>query len=80
ICDVEGESLPLARSGPLQDYRFRKEREAHREEQIVVRIDGDEIRLSTRPNRALDESAKSFFERDWQAWLTGRIYDLGADK
>ncbi|TBF94029.1 FAD-binding protein [Rhizobium leguminosarum] len=80
ICDAEGESLPLARSGPLQDYRFRKEREAHRKEQIVVRLDGDEIRLSTRPNRMLDESAKSFFERDWPAWLTGRIYDLGADK
>ncbi|NEI02804.1 FAD-binding protein [Rhizobium johnstonii] len=80
ICDAEGESLPLARSGPLQDYRFRKEREAHRKEQIVVRLDGDEIRLSTRPNRMLDESAKSFFERDWPAWLTGRIYDLCADK
>jgi succinate dehydrogenase/fumarate reductase flavoprotein subunit len=80
ICDAKGESLPLARSGPLQDYRFRKEREAHRKEQIVVRLDGDEIRLSTRPNRTLDESAKSFFERDWPAWLTGRIYDLGADK
>jgi hypothetical protein len=80
ICDAEGESLPLGRSGPLQDYRFRKEREAHREEQIVVRLNGDEIRLSTRPNRTLDESATSFFERDWPAWLTGGIYDLDADK
>ncbi|MGO7273549.1 oxidoreductase, partial [Rhizobium ruizarguesonis] len=34
ICDVEGVSLPLASSGALQDYRFRKVREAHREEQI----------------------------------------------
>lgn len=79
ICDAEGESLPLARSGPLQDYRFRKERDAHREEQIVVRLDGDAIRLSTRANRSFDESARSFFERDWPAWLTGRIYDLDAD-
>jgi aspartate oxidase len=78
ICDAEGESLPLASAGPLQDYRFRKEREVHRKEQIVVRLDGDEIRLSTRANRTFDESARSFFERDWPAWLTGRIYDLDA--
>jgi succinate dehydrogenase / fumarate reductase flavoprotein subunit len=32
--------------------------------------------ISTRPNRVFDESRKSFFERDWPAWLTGRIYDL----
>jgi hypothetical protein len=80
ICDTEGESLPLANAGPLQDYRFRKEREAHQQEQIVVRLDRDEIRLSTRANRILDENARSFFERDWPAWLTGRIYDLGADE
>ena len=75
ICDIAGESTPLARSGPLPDYRFRKERESHRKEQIVVRLDGDEIRLSTQANRSFDESAKSFFERDWPSWLTGRIYD-----
>jgi hypothetical protein len=79
ICDAEGESLPLARSRPLQDYRFREEREAHRKEQIIVRLAGDEIRLSTRANRTFDERARSFFERDWPAWLTGRIYDLGID-
>ncbi|MBB2841389.1 UNVERIFIED_ORG: succinate dehydrogenase/fumarate reductase flavoprotein subunit [Rhizobium etli] len=76
ICDADGESLPLASSGPLEDYRFRRERETHRNEQIVVRLEADEIRLSTRPNRKLDENENSFFERDWPAWLTGGIYDL----
>lgn len=76
ICDAEGESLPLARSGPLQEFRFRKERQAHRDEQIVVCVDGETMAISTRPNRTFDESAKSFFERDWPAWLTGAIYDL----
>jgi len=76
ICAPGGESLPVARSGPLQEFRFRKERGAHRDEQIVVRLDGETIRISTRPNRRFDESAKSFFERDWPAWLTGAIYDL----
>ncbi|ANK85380.1 MULTISPECIES: FAD-dependent oxidoreductase [Rhizobium] len=76
ICDAEGEFLPLASASRLEDYRFRKENEAHRKEQIVVRLEGEEVRLSTRPNRELDKGARSFFERDWPAWLTGRIYDL----
>ena len=25
---------------------------------------------------AFDEGAKSFFERDWPDWLTGRIFDV----
>ena len=56
------------------------ERDAHRAEQIVVRLDGDTLHVSTRPNRPFDESAKSFFERDWPDWLTGRIYRPGADR
>ncbi|OWV88683.1 oxidoreductase [Rhizobium sp. N122] len=80
ICDPEGESLPHARTGPLEEYRFRREREEDRDEQIVVRLEGDEIRLSKRANRSLDETARSFFERDWPAWLTGRIYHLPVDE
>ena len=34
--------------------------------------------IATRPNRPFDETARSFFERDWPDWLTGRIFDLGA--
>ncbi|MER8772794.1 FAD-binding protein [Mesorhizobium sp. M0960] len=79
ICDREGESLPLARTGPLEDYRFRRERDAQRSEQIIVRLDGVEMVVSTRPIRSFDESAGSFFERDWPDWLTGRIFDLGSD-
>lgn len=78
ICDTTGESLPLSNGGPLEEFRFRKERDAHREEQIVVRLEGDAMRIATRPNRKFDEGAKSFFERDWPAWLTDRIYDLDA--
>jgi succinate dehydrogenase/fumarate reductase flavoprotein subunit len=77
ICDPDGESLPLVSSGPLREYCFRKERPEHRDEQIVVRLDGDAMAISTRPNRTFDEDSKSFFERDWPAWLTGRIYDVG---
>ncbi|MDW4498875.1 FAD-binding protein [Sulfitobacter sp. D35] len=76
IRDPKGESLPLARSGALEDFRFRNERAADRDEQIVVRKDGDDFTVSTRRNRTFDEDARSFFERDWPASLTGAIYDL----
>ncbi|OLP57872.1 oxidoreductase [Xaviernesmea oryzae] len=76
ICDPLGDCLPQARSGPLENFRFRKEQDAHRQEQIVLHYDGDIFSITTRPNRRFDEAAKSFFERDWPAWLTGEIYGL----
>ncbi|KQV64389.1 FAD-binding protein [Rhizobium sp. Root1220] len=78
VCDSDGEFIPDSRSGSLVEFRFRKEQEAHRDEQIVVQLYGDKLAVSTRSNRQFDESAKSFFERDWPAWLTGEIYDLSS--
>jgi succinate dehydrogenase/fumarate reductase flavoprotein subunit len=77
ICDPLGEATPMAKSGPLQDVRFRKEREQDKGEQILVRMVGEEFQIATRPNRSFDEAAKPFFERDWPAWLTGAVFDLG---
>jgi hypothetical protein len=74
ICDPSGEAAPDTRTGSLEQYRFRKERDEHKAEQIVVSFDGKTMSISTRPNRSFDEEAKSFFERDWPDWLTGRIY------
>ena len=76
ICDPAGEATPMAKSGPLQEVRFRKEREQDKGEQILVRLVGEGLQISTRPNRSLDEAAKPFFERDWPAWLTGAVFDL----
>ncbi|WP_299600437.1 FAD-binding protein [uncultured Tateyamaria sp.] len=79
ICDPEGTALPEARTGPLPHVRFRPERDEDMREQILVRLDGTDMVISTRPNRAFDANAKSFFERDWPAWLTGDIYDLSGE-
>ena len=76
ICDAEGEALPMTKDGPLEAYRFRKDRPEHRAEQIIVRWQDGRFHVSTRPNRGFDETAKAFFERDWPDWLTGAIYDL----
>lgn len=80
ICDPDGEATPMAKSGPLQDVRFRKERDEDKARQILVRLVGDEVQIATRPNRSFDESAKPFFERDWPAWLTGAVFDLNREK
>lgn len=69
----------MAKFGPLQDVCFRKEREQDKAEQILVRLVGEDLQISTRPNRSFDESAKPFFERDWPAWLTGAVFDLGCN-
>ena len=79
ILDPAGACRPDAAGAPLEDVRFRAERPADREEQIVVRAESGGLTVTTRPNRAFDETAKSFFERDWPDWLTGRIFDLGPD-
>ena len=76
ICDPTGEATPMARSGPLHDLRFRKERAQDQGKQIVVRLEDGELRLHSRPNRSFDAAAKPFFERDWPAWLTGAVFDL----
>ncbi len=76
ICDPNGEATPMAKSGPLHDVRFRKERDQDKEEQLLVRLVGDKMQVSKRPNRSFDDAAKPFFERDWPAWLTGAVFDL----
>lgn len=79
ICDKSGASLPIAAAGPLEDYRFRKEKAEHQGEQLLVRHDGNNLHVSMRLNRAFDVNSKCFFERDWPDWLTGRIYKTGPE-
>ncbi len=79
ICDPDGASLPEARTGPLSDLRFRPEREEDMHSQILVGFDGEKFAITTRANRVFDPNAKSVFERDWPAWLTGEIFDLHKD-
>ncbi len=75
ICSPDGENVPLARSGPLEEFRFLSERIEDRSEQIVVRLEGDQFNCDTRPVRRHDRSRIAFFERDWPDFLTGAIFD-----
>ncbi len=61
ICDPDGESLPLAADGPLEKYRFRKERETDRNEQIVVTLHGDAVRVSNSAQSAVRRKRQIIF-------------------
>ncbi|MCV6547648.1 MAG: FAD-binding protein [Cohaesibacter sp.] len=79
ICDPAGEITPMARSGPLTDYCFVVEKDEDRKKQILVHLQDDAFLVSERENRSFDEGKRSFFERDWPAWLTGSIYQPSSD-
>lgn len=74
ICDPDGECLPDSVRGPLPQFRFRAERETDKRSQLRVRMAANAMSVCEVPNRVYDRD-KSFFERDWPAWLTGAIFD-----
>jgi len=74
VCDPLSECTPITRLGPLEEFRFRKERAADRETKIVVRREGAEFVCEARPLRRRDAKAAAYFERDWGRFLMGAIY------
>jgi succinate dehydrogenase/fumarate reductase flavoprotein subunit len=75
ICGPEGECIPLARTGPLDDFRFLPERAEDRTEQISIRLEDEHFVIRTRAIRSRDRGRRPFFERDWPDFLTGAIFD-----
>jgi succinate dehydrogenase / fumarate reductase, flavoprotein subunit len=75
ICDPNGDQVPLARTGPIEDCRFLSEREQDRAEQIVVRWERDRLLIRTRSLRMSERGDRPFFEHNWPDFLTGAIYD-----
>jgi succinate dehydrogenase / fumarate reductase, flavoprotein subunit len=75
ICASEGDRVPEARTGVLEDVRFVSERAEDRAEQIYVRFDAGVFACEARPVRRLNPDDKPFFERDWPDFLTGAIHN-----
>jgi succinate dehydrogenase / fumarate reductase, flavoprotein subunit len=75
VCDPNGDQVPLTRTGPLEDYRFLSERAQDRNEQILVRMEGDRVEIRTRSLRTNEGGERPFFERNWPDFLTGAIYE-----
>jgi succinate dehydrogenase / fumarate reductase, flavoprotein subunit len=78
VCSPDGNQVPLARTGPLTEFRFRSERIEDRAQQIRVRLESDRFTCSTRPVRRHDRSQRPFFERHWPDFLTGAIFSRGS--
>jgi succinate dehydrogenase / fumarate reductase, flavoprotein subunit len=74
ICDSTGECVPTTSKGPLEAYRFRMERAEDKNEQIVVRMMGAAMSVSTSKPREFLQTERPFFERNWPHYLTGAIY------
>lgn len=77
ILDPQGEGVPMSAQGPLDGVRFRAERMADRDCQIVLAYREGGFGIAERKIRSIDAAARPFFERDWPAWLTGAIYRQG---
>jgi succinate dehydrogenase/fumarate reductase flavoprotein subunit len=75
VCSPNGDRIPVARTGPLNEFRFGCERADDRGEQILVRLEGYKLITCSRPVRGRDRSHHAFFERDWPDFLTGAIFD-----
>jgi hypothetical protein len=75
ICAPDGDCLPEARIGMLEEVRFMSERAADRAEQIHVRFDSGGFVCEARPIRRRNREDKPFFERDWPDFLIGAIHD-----
>jgi succinate dehydrogenase / fumarate reductase, flavoprotein subunit len=75
LCAPDGDRTPMARTGPLQDFRFVSERAEDRREQIHVGLKGETFTCAARPVRRRDRNDQPFFERDWPAFLTGAIHN-----
>ena len=75
LCAPEGERMPMARTGPLEDFRFASERAEDRAQQIQVRLKGEAFTaLPGRCDVAIADY-RPFFERDWPGFLTGAIHN-----
>ncbi len=73
----DGGAVPMSRSGPLQQYRFRSERPQDRTHKLMVRWNGDGFLVERQELRAMEPLAGIHFERNWAAYLTGAVYASG---
>jgi len=80
IRDHEGKHVPMTKSGALEAFRFRGEREQDRKRKLIVRFDGERFTVDARPIRGFDSARTAYFEHDWGRFLSGEIYDTTDDE
>lgn len=75
LCSDQGEYVPCACDGELEDFRFIAEQLKDRENQLHVSWVNKEFILDTRGLRSMDNLDAIFFEKNWPDYLTGEIFN-----
>jgi succinate dehydrogenase / fumarate reductase, flavoprotein subunit len=73
LCSPDGTEVPLTRLGPLEEFRFVREREQDRHSQVRVRFDDGRVTVRAVPVRERGD-IDAVFEKTWPDFLTGRIF------
>ncbi len=77
MCSPDGTVVPRARNADLEAYRFIEERPRDRETKIVLALEENGFEIRERELRGMEDPQKIHFEKNWPAWLAGRIYGEG---
>jgi succinate dehydrogenase/fumarate reductase flavoprotein subunit len=77
ICDEKGTVVPEARTLDLGTYRYVVENPDDKTKKIVIKKEGNALKLSEVPIRGMEDPGKIFFEKNWAGYLTDEIYTEG---
>ncbi|MDR0440554.1 MAG: FAD-binding protein [Candidatus Accumulibacter sp.] len=75
VCSRSGTQAPETRTGRLEEYRFRPERDDDKNRQIRVRYMNGRFDVRESALRTMASPDNFYFEKNWASFLTGRIYD-----
>ncbi|MDR1463058.1 MAG: hypothetical protein LBI68_07995, partial [Azoarcus sp.] len=75
VCSASGAQVPETRTGRLEEYRFRPERDEDKNRQIRVRYTNGQFDAYETALRTMPRPDHFYFEKNWAPFLTGRIYE-----
>jgi len=77
LCSPGGTVVPRARNVDLEAYRFIEEQPKDRQSKIVLEYRAGSFRIFERELREMEDPQAIFFEKNWPAYLSGKIYEDG---
>jgi succinate dehydrogenase/fumarate reductase flavoprotein subunit len=77
LCSAAGTLVPRARNVDLEEFRFIEERHSDGEVKIVLTYREGAFDVHQRALRDMEDPGNIFFEKNWSAYLTDKIYADG---
>ncbi|TCL06270.1 FAD-dependent oxidoreductase [Sodalis ligni] len=74
ILDDKGAAVPEGRTGKIEKWRFRAEREEDKNIKYLIKWQDDKFCHWQRPIREINNLDEIFFEKNWPDFLIGNIY------